>query len=436
MSERETSRSRAHASQLVGVAIAGQGVGYLLSVLLARRLSLEGFEAYLVASAAFILLATFAARGSEKYALLRFPALLRREDWGMAHGLLAFGVRRTLFTALAAATALSVWNWWAREPGDAVRAALFATGASLPAGALMHYGVEVLSAAGRPLRALTIFKFFVPATALSLVLLLLVAPMTITAAIAIGCWGVGWLVALVATGMALRRALPRALIRTPALYDRPRWRAESSPFFVYRLALALLGQTGVIALDLLQGSPVAVGAFGAAAATVGLAAVLATSTNRAYGRDLSMLLDTGDFDGLLAARRARLRWLLPAVLVFLILTFAFSRQILAPYGAALAESGAWPLRLLACSTAFGTIFALAPTYLKARRRNRGTYAIVAFAALGQLALLILLVPALGATGAALACATSMSAMYGMFALTAWRDLAALRARHSTKRSST
>ena len=80
---------RWQATSLVGVAIAGQAVAYVLSVLVARRLGVDGFEAYVVASAVFILLATFAPRGAEKYALRRLTKKYGAgEDYQFVNGLL------------------------------------------------------------------------------------------------------------------------------------------------------------------------------------------------------------------------------------------------------------------------------------------------------------------------------------------------------------
>ncbi len=53
------------AAQLSTLAIAGQGLFYLLTVVLARRLGVDGFEAYSVAVAAVVLLASVATRGLE-----------------------------------------------------------------------------------------------------------------------------------------------------------------------------------------------------------------------------------------------------------------------------------------------------------------------------------------------------------------------------------
>ena len=65
---------------LAGLAVAGQVIAYLLSAVLARRLGVDGFEAYVVASAAFMLMVTVAPRGIEKYALRVLPALLDRGE--------------------------------------------------------------------------------------------------------------------------------------------------------------------------------------------------------------------------------------------------------------------------------------------------------------------------------------------------------------------
>jgi len=126
-------------------------------------------------------------------------------------------------------------------------------------------------------------------------------------------------------------------------------------------------------------------------------------------------------------RSERLRWLLPALAVFLVIAFALTHELLALFRPEFVKEGVAPLRILAAATAFSVLFALAPTYLKYRRRNRTTYLTVACAAAAQGMLLLLLVPRLGATGAAIAYAISMSGMYGVFALMAHRELALLKA---------
>lgn len=417
---------RAQATWLLGVAIAGQALAYGLSVLAARRLGVAGFEAYVVASAVFIVLAAFGPRGAEKYALRRLPALLEREDWARARGLLRFGLLRTILTSLVIGASLGAWIGWGGGHSDETRMAILVTCLSLPAGALAHYGVEVLTAMGRPMLALGTFKLLVPALALALAGALFAWAPQVRGAVLIGCWGLGWVAAVVVMATAFRRSAPRAILAAAPIMEPSVWRSETRPFFVYRVSLALLGQAGVIALELLHPSAVAVGAYAAAMGTVGMAAVLATSTNRAYGRELSVLLDRRDFRTLLVLRRRRLLWLAPLVAVFLLASVGFPGPVLGLFRPEFAQEGAVALRILAVTTAFTVLFSLAPTYLKYQKRDHITYAVVAGAAASQLVLLVALAPGYGASGAAAAYGVSMCGMYGVFALLAYREVAALK----------
>lgn len=404
---------------LVAVAISGQGVGWLLTLLLARELGVEGFEAYVVASAVFVLLASLAPLGAEKYALRLLPGLLARGELGAARGYLGFGVRRTLLTAMACAAGVALWLLLAGQAGP-VRSAVLVTCLSLPAGALAHFGVEVLSAVGRPGRALLLFRLLVPAVALGLALALL--PFGLTGAMAVGCWGIGWMLALGLMWRSFRRAAPGGLRAAEPEPADARWPTATRPFLVHRLAMAVLAQAGVIALPLLGADGISVGAYAAAMGTVGLAGVLATATNRAYGRQLSLLLEAADYKAVMAARQARLKWMLPAVALFLLLVFGLSRDLLALFRPEFADVGVLPLRLLAISTAFSVLFSLAPTTLKYLGESNSLYRIVAAAAGVQMLLLLVLVPGLGATGAAIAYLVSMAGGYGAFAWAAWRRI--------------
>ena len=413
--------------KLAAMAFAGQGITYLLTMVLARQLGVDGFEAYVVASAAFILMVAFAPLGIEKYTLRLLPALLARGDWGAARAFLRHGLRRTLQVSLIIGLAVSAWAWWARDFSSMTRMAIVVSCLALPAGALFHYGVEVLSAVGREMRALALFRVAVPGMTFVCVSALLASPLALSGPMAVACWGVAWSLALAMMAFEIRHAAPPEIFRAQPAGEPSRWSAESRPFFIYRISLVVLGQAGVIALDVLQPSGAVVGAYAAAMGTAGLVAVLATATNRAYARRLSVLLDKREFATVLELRRERLRWLLPALVMFLAVAFAFTHELLALFRPEFVNEGVVPLRLLAVATAFSVLFALAPTYLKYRRRNRATYVTVACAAAAQGMLLLLLVPRLGATGAAIAYAVSMCGMYGAFAWMALRELALLKA---------
>lgn len=416
-----------HESRLAALAFVGQFIAYLLSVLLARHLGVEGFQAYAVASAVFILMAVVAPLGAEKYALRLLPVLIERGDWARARGYMRFGLRRTLLTTAVMGVAVLLWACWARGVAAPTRLAIVLTVLSLPAGALVHYGLEVLSAWGRDFIALAVFRIVVPGLALAFFCLLLASPVQVSGAMAIACWGLAWVLALLLMAWQMQRALPPGFAGMHVIEEPAAWGVAMRPFFFYRLSLGVLGQSAIIALDWLQPSAIATGAYAAAASTVGLVAVLATATNRAYARQLALLLERRQYDLVLALRRRRLRWLLPLVTAFVLASFVFTDDILALFRAEFVEEGGLALRLLALATAFTVLFALAPTYLKYRGRNRATYVAVACTAALQLALLLLLVPRLGASGAAIAHALSISAMYAALAWMARRELLLLRA---------
>lgn len=404
-----------HESRLAALAFVGQFVAYLMSVLLARHLGVEGFQAYAVASAVFILMAVVAPLGAEKYALRLLPVLIERGDWARARGYMRFGMRRTLQMVALLGTAVLLWAWWAPNLADATRLAIVFTVLSLPAGAVVHYGLEVLSAWSRDFIALALFRIVVPGLALLFVCLLLLSPLQVSGAMAIACWGLAWGLAMLLMAWQMRRTVPAGFTGVPSIEEPDPWNAALRPFFFYRISLGVLGQSGVIALDWLQPSATATGAYAAAASTVGLVAVLATATNRAYARQLSLLLERRQYALVLALRRKRLRWLLPLVAAFVLASFVFTDEILALFRAEFVAEGALALRLLALATAFTVLFALAPTYLKYRGRNRATYVAVACTAVLQLLLLLLLVPRWGTSGAAIAHAFSMSALYAALA---------------------
>ena len=412
---------------IIGLAAAGQAISYALAILLARRLGVAGFEAYAVASAVFILMVAVAPCGIDKYAIRVVPALLVRNDWSAALGFLKFGARRILLTAIALSVAVGAGVWWWDGIPSATRIAIIVSCLALPAGALAHFGLEVLAASGREILAATILRVAVPVVVLAVVGLLLATLSEVTGAMAIAAWTTAWIVSLPALFITIRRAMPPTVWIAEATEQASTWSGEASLFWGHRTAMALTAQSGVIALELLQPSAVAVGAYAAALATTAPALVLVTATNRVFARRLSIHLEKRDMAALSELQRVRLRWVVPTVLAFLFVCVVFAEPIMGLFGPAFVEDGVTPMRLLATATAFSMVFALSPTYLKHTRQRGVTLWTAMAAAAAQLVLLWALVPGLGATGAALAFTMSTVGLYGAFALFTWLDLNRLKA---------
>jgi O-antigen/teichoic acid export membrane protein len=262
--------------------------------------------------------------------------------------------------------------------------------------------------------------------ALTFVSLFVVVQKQISGPMAVASWGLAWAVALVLMTWRIWHAAPQGIHRAKAVEEPRRWAAEARPFWVYRISLAVLTAAGVVTLEWMRPTSSAVGAFAVAASTAGLVQVLATATNRGYASRLSVLLERKDFEGILHLRLQRLRWLTVPLLVYLAVTFGFTRELLAFFRPEFIDEGVVPLRVLVSVTSLSTVLAMAPTYLKFRRRNRTLYRNVAMAAAVQVVLLMSLVPSLGATGAATAYAVAMCLLYGNLARLAHRELEGLR----------
>lgn len=420
-------------SRLTFVSLCGQAVAYVLGIVLARQLGVAGFETYVVASAAFILMVTLVPQGLEKYALKLLPPLIEQGEAAQVHGYLRLAGFRILLACVIVGLAVAAWAWQAPGLARETRVAIMIGCVSLPAGALVHLALEVLTAFGRAFVATLVFRLLVPGLVLGMVCTLIAGLPDLRAAWAIAAWaiaawGTAWCVALVLMVWQIRRALPAGLLDTVPVQDPRRWTAAARPFWLYRVSLAVLAQAGIMALEWRPPSSTAVGAFAAALATASIAQVLATATNRVYASRLSVLLDQGDFRGISPLRRSRLRWLALPLLAYLLATFVFARELIALFRPEFVEEGATALRILAASTALSTTLAMAPTYLKHRGENRALFQCVAWAALVQVALLGLLVPAWGVTGAATAHALATAFMYVRIAVRGHRELVQLQSR--------
>jgi len=291
----------------------------------------------------------------------------------------------------------------------------------------VHFGVEALSAMGRVILATAIFRAAVPAATLVLVALILLLPLELNGALAVACWGLAWTLALVAMASEIRRVAPNQLWQAASIEEGSTWTSAARPFWIYRILLGLIAQASIIALDYLQPSAVAVGAYAAAIATATLPLVLVTSSNRYYAQQLSLLLEKRDFTGVLQMRYQRRRWLIPVLVIYLVCIFLFGREILAIFRPEFAESGVTALRSLAIATTVSMLYALGPTYLKYAAHNHLTLGILIGTAVLHILLLLLLVPRYQADGAAWAYTVSSCVMYLVFSLLARRELVMLEA---------
>jgi O-antigen/teichoic acid export membrane protein len=404
-------------------ALGGQIVIIALTVLLAGHLTLVQFEAYAVTASLFLFLVAVAPLGADKLALRVVPRLLETGDMRRVAGFLRFAVRRLAIGTLAVAAVGLTWGL-SHEAGPSMRAAIVAGAVALPAGILAHLGLDVLTATGRVREATAIVRIAVPGCVLMFVAAAIAAGATLSGAAAIAAWGVAWVAAVVLMLRLLRRDLAPALHAKPVV-ETAAWRAAAWPLWLYRIAVGLQAQTGILALDWLGASPASVGAYAAATVVTSPALVLATSTNRAYSRDLTILIARRDAAGLIELARRRRRWLLPVLALYLMVAFTFAEQLLNLFRREFVAAGTWPIRIIAVAAAVSIAFSLAPTVLEYHDRNALVLGTVATAVAVQTILLAFLVPSFGATGAALSYCASVVLMYARFVMAGRSDLARL-----------
>jgi O-antigen/teichoic acid export membrane protein len=348
--------------------------------------------------------------------------LLEAGDMSRVAGFSRFALRRVAVGTIAVA-AVGL-GWGLSREAMPIRAAVTAGVLAVPPGVLAATGLEVLTTAGRVREATTIVRIAVPSCVLLFVCAAIAAGVTLSGTAVIVAWGIAWWAALIPMLILIRRELGPALRATP-VFEAAAWRAAAWPLWLYRIAVGLQAQAGILALEWFGASPAAVGAYAAATAVTSPALVLATSTNRAYSRDIATLIARRDVAALGELARRRRRWLLPALALFLMSAFGFAEPLLSLFRPEFVAAGTWPIRIIAVAAAVSISFSLSPTLLKYRDKNALVLGTVAVAAAIQLALLAVLVPVFGATGAALSYVASAVTMYVTCAVAAKSDLAHL-----------
>lgn len=411
---------------IIAATAVGQALAYGLTVFLANRLAPESFATYVAAVAAFLLAGKLASAGVDRLALRVLPSAFASRDWSLVRGFFGFATRRAgIGIALVCLSALAIAAWL-RPPHEQALGLLIGF-LALPVGVAATIGGEMLTALGQPRRAALLLRLPVPVTAIAVILGANAAGVAITGLLAVGAWTLGWAVAAAMVALALAKTLPRVIWRAAPRATAQEWRTTAQPLWLYRGSTALMAQASLLAL-VWSGAPATdVTAYVAAASTVSLVLMLGNSTNRLYARDLALVLDRQDADGLARLWAHRRRWLVPVIVIFLAAVALAPGLVLGLFRPGIVDAAAPVLKILSVAAAATLGFALAPTYLSYRGRARTVYQTMFAANVAQLTLLALLLPASGATGAALAYGAISIFFYARLAVTARQDAQTLSA---------
>jgi O-antigen/teichoic acid export membrane protein len=104
-------------TKLAALSLSGQVLLFVLGVVLARQLGVDGFESYVVAAAAFTVMVTLVPQGLDKYSLKLIPPLLDGSDFRTVRAYLAFAGRRTMIASVLVGIPVATLAWHAGTSG-------------------------------------------------------------------------------------------------------------------------------------------------------------------------------------------------------------------------------------------------------------------------------------------------------------------------------
>lgn len=408
---------------LFGLSLGNYALMYLANIFLARNLSIEAFDDFSVAVSAVILLSTLATLGLEKYALRLIALYIERSNWPRLQGFLRFSVRAiVLFSILLLGVmsfGLEAFLIW-RNADFHIAIAIYA--GFLPVIALCLLLIEVITVFGVQVLALALYRFFLPAVFLLLVIELRNFGIELTAVSAVLCYGTAWCLTLIMMLVTARAASPRALRQSNAdTRGRSKWLKKSLPLLISSLMMTVLTSGGTIILEILYPSEAVVGIYAVAMQTTALISLIGTSTNRYYLPMLVVLLERCDQVGVRALLSKRMRLIGAFIVIFLAAIGIWGQGILNLFGAAFTP-GYTALCISAVGAAFSTLFSDSPYYLQFMGRNRLVVGLITLAATGMVVLSFILGARYGASGVALAYALPTILLFSSLKYLAYRHM--------------
>ncbi|MGZ0076804.1 lipopolysaccharide biosynthesis protein [Methylomonas sp. YC3] len=411
---------------LFGLSLVNYALLYWANILLARHLPIDAFDDYSVATSVVALLSTLATLGLEKYALRQIALCIERENWPRLRGFWKFSQRTILLFSIllvgllsVGLEALLVWK------NTDLHIAIVIYAGFLPVIALCMFLIEVITVFGAQILSLVLYRFFLPAMFLLLLLSLDDLRIELTAISAVLCFGAAWCLTLLLMTVTARAASPRGLHRIKAdMKRRSRWLKKSLPLMMSSLMMTMLTSGGTIILEILHPSEAVVGIYAIAMQTNALISLIGTSTNRYYLPMLVVLLERRDQAGIKNLQAKRMRLIAAFILVFLSIIGFWGKEILDLFGANFA-GGYLALGISSIGAAFCTLFSDSPYYLQFMGRNRLVVGLITLAAASMIFLSFILGFFYGASGVAIAYTLPTILLFSLLKWLAYRHMQVL-----------
>ncbi|QEG41510.1 lipopolysaccharide biosynthesis protein [Roseimaritima ulvae] len=394
---------------LIGFNLVGIGLGYAITMLLARQLTHSEFEHYVAAVATLGLWATFAEAGFGKYALRIVPVYLAAARRHLLRSYIRYALVATLWLSMAVALVASLLEWFIQE-GQGQYVILVAI-SILPIVALCGVMVDLLLAMHLPRCGMFVGRVLVPATTLALIVWTS-SVSSITPLAAIYCFAGGSAAGLLSGGLVCTRLVSpvvrKPFTKVPVDNSWRAWTAASFSFMGYYFLLAWLSRSTLFIASHLPHQPTQLAVLAPAMETGCLILLLSKSTDKYFQPAMSMLLESTQWQQLSAMGRSRRRVIGICVAVFLAVVMLLGKQILGLYGEDFVP-GYGALCIVAVGSSVWTMFSLSPSFLLYSGGSRILLALLCIHAIVLVLLVGALFPAFGAIGGAAAYAITVSA---------------------------
>jgi len=380
---------------------------YVINITLARNLSVRDFDDFSVALSAITILSTVATLGLDKYALRCIPVYRERGDWKRALGFWTFSLRTiVLFSLLLAFVGLMLGiDSEANSPIAIVILVLF-----LPVIAPALFLVEVVTANGRQIEAIMIYRLLLPTSFLFFIYLIFLFDFPMTA-IGVACsYGLAWLWTLSAIHQLARLTMPEDTWRASPAFLKTKWVRRAVPLLLNSWMLSVMAGSGVIVLELLYPSDAIVGTYAVAAQTGTFIVLLANTANRFYLPLTSMFMERSDGLSLRRLMRHRLMVVGGLAIAFLTAVVTLGQTILDWFGPNFSH-GYEVLCVLAVGASVNALFSDSPYYLQFMKRSRSVFVSTSYAVVINLALGWYLSDRFGVLGTAYSYSLSMCFLF-------------------------
>lgn len=408
---------------LFALSLGNYALMYLANIYLARNLSIDGFDDFSVAISVVTLLSTLATLGLEKYALRLIALYIERKNWSRLRGFWQFSVRVIVLFSIVLLGVLFVGMDAVLAWQDAdFHIAIVIYAGFLPVIALCLFLIEIITVLGVQILALALYRFFLPAVFLLLLMLSGDFEIELTAVSAVLCYGAAWCLTLIMMLVTARAASPRTLRQARAdSKGRSKWLKKSLPLLISSLMMTVLTSAGTVILEILYPSQAMVGIYAVAMQTTALISLIGTSTNRYYLPMLVVLCERRDQAGIKCLLTKRMRLVAGFIAVFLSVIGLWGQEILDLFGATFAQ-GYTALCITAVGAAFSTLFSDSPYYLQFMGRDRLVVGMITLAAVSMVVFSFILGARYGASGVAMAYALPTMLLFSSLKYLAYRHM--------------